>query len=178
MENSAQSTDERVTSNGAEVMDTHGSRNCCTIMDMDVAAEHRSVGNDHVAADFAIVSDVNASHEVAVASDGCNSIFFFSRSVDRDTFTNHVVVTDDDSSRSPFVANVLGLTANHGEGMDVIVLTDRTMSLDRDVVLDFASIANSYVRAYYAEWSDFNIVTNFRAGIDTSQVRDVRCHTS
>jgi hypothetical protein len=102
-------------------MDSDGAGNRRVAVNMHMSGEHRTVGDHHAVSDPAVMSDVRSGHEIAVAADLRDALFLLAGPIDRDAFTNDVVVSNNDLRVASLIGKVLGLTANDGSRKDVIM---------------------------------------------------------
>ncbi len=140
------------------------------IVDMDVPAEHGSVCHHDIVSDLAVVGDVDATHEVPVASDSRHAIFFFARAIDGDAFPNHVVVANDHLGFGSAVTDILRFSTDYDSGEDPIVFTNRHPSGDRDIVLEDGPGANFDIGSDDAEGSNLNPGSDFTRRINNGHL--------
>ena len=135
-------------------------------MHVYVPGQQRAVGDDDVAAQLAIVSDVAASHEEVVVADGGDAFLLFGGAVDRHAFANDVVVADDDFRVAAAVGDVLRLAAEDHVRIDVIVAADRHVAHHGDVVFQSRAAADAGFRPDDAVRADLDVIVDFGAGVD------------
>ena len=176
MDHATKSTDEAEASDRSKMVNCHRTADRRIVMNMTVASEHRAVGHDHTVSDFAVVGDVDASHQEAMATKLGDAIFLFRGSIDRDTFSNNVVVTEHHAGPSPVVAHILRLSANDCPGMNVVVGADDHSAFDDNVAFQRATVADFGIRSNDTERADGNVLANFRARIDRCQIRNSCSH--
>src|SRR5205085_9180797 len=117
------------------------------IVNVNMPAQHGSIGNHHEAADLAIVGNMRAGHEEVVTADLSNAVFFFSSAVNGHAFTNQVVIADDDLRVAPSVAEILRITTDHYTWKEMVALANGHMPHQRHVVFQLRPASDSYVRA-------------------------------
>ena len=120
MQHATDAADEAEAADCRKLMNGHGPRNRSVIVDVDMSAQQRTVGDNHMIADIAVVSDMGAGHQETVVTDGSDSAILFGTSIDGDTFTNDVVVANLDFGGSALVGDILWFAADYGIGVDVI----------------------------------------------------------
>src|SRR5208282_1840719 len=89
-----------------------------------VAAQGRSVREDGVVADHAVVRDVGVGHDQRVASDAGEATAARRPTADGDVLADHVVVTDLEPRRLALVFQVLRLDPDRSKGEDAIVVAN------------------------------------------------------
>ena len=92
---------ETVAADGGEMVHGHGAGKRGMVVDVDVSAQQRAVGDDDVVAQLAIVGDVAAGHEEVVVAHAGDAVFFFRGAVDGDALADDVVVADDHPGVAP-----------------------------------------------------------------------------
>ena len=106
--------------NSAELVHRDGPRDEGTIRHRHVAAEHRSIGEDGVVANRAVVAEMPACHDVITAADRRRGLRL-ERPMDRDVFAEHVVIADHDPPNVLGTAGVLGSPADDGMLAEFVV---------------------------------------------------------
>ena len=146
------------------------------IVNVDVATQQCAVGHHDVVAQPAIVGHVATGHEKVVAADRGDAVFFFGGAIDRHAFANAVRSPIVDLGIAAAIAHILRLGADDNIGIDVIVLADRHLAHDRDVVFQPRAAADADVGPDHAEGPDFDVDVDFGPVIDRGVFRDVTCH--
>jgi len=77
--------------------------------------------DDDIACHAAIMRDMNAAHDVAIAANARDTYFFFRCSVHRHGFTQHIAIANDDFGFGPFITYVLWVSADDRIGRNQIV---------------------------------------------------------
>ena len=113
------------------------------IVDVDVSAQQRAVGDDDVVAQLAIVGHVAAGHEEVVVADAGDAVFLFRGAVDRDALADDVIVADDHLGFAAAVADVLRLAADDHAGIDVVALADGDVAHQGDAVFQPRAAADA-----------------------------------
>ena len=72
---------------------------------------------------IAIVRNMRIRHEKIMVPNACDTLFFFGASIDRHSFSNQIVITNDDSGIAALVTCILWLSTNDGSRVNVIVAT-------------------------------------------------------
>lgn len=145
----------------------------CVRVDVGVTAEHRSLPENHAVANDAVVANVRASHHQAVAAESGNAFFLFGTAVDGAIFPDYVAVTENDLRGAAFVGNILGLTADHCSRVNQIFAAHGHVTENRDIVHQAGSGTDPNIRTNDAKWTDDNSSTDFGAGIDIRQLRNL-----
>ena len=140
-------------------------------MNMNVTTEHRTLSENHVVFDDAIMRNVGTRHKVTIAADSRIAVFFFRRSIDRYIFSNHVSITNDNPGFRAFVADILGLTTNHSTRTDPVALTHGHMPEQRDIVLQNRSATQLDIWTDNTKRTDHTIVRDLGVGMDIGQFR-------
>jgi hypothetical protein len=141
------------------------------VLDDDVAAEGAVVGEDDVVADLAVVGDVRVAEEEVVVADDRRRVDV-GAAVNRGVFPEDVAVADEEVGRLALILQVLGLSADGGEGEELVGSPDLRRSIDDDVRLQHAVIAELDSRADDTERPDPDVVAeegvrgNDRGGMD------------
>ena len=91
------------------------------LSDRDMAAEGRSVGQNDVVADVAIVRDVGVSHDQYMASHASQAAALDGAAVDGDELANLVMVTDLEPSGFAGVGEVLRRHADRAKRKEAVV---------------------------------------------------------
>lgn len=146
--------------NGRGAPDDHA------VPDSGVPTEHRSCCDLDVVAEHAVVSNVTVGHEVVVIADARRLCCL--ASMDRDAFTKHVPVTDDQTRLFTGVIelDVLRSATDDRSGPEGVFLAD--ISSARDMVLGHQSgaCADSNGAGHDAPWPDDDIVGQLDVAFD------------
>ena len=129
-------------------------------------AEQGSVRHDDAVADFAVMCDVDASHQEAVVSDQRDPVLFFRGSVDSHRFSNDVVIANDHLRIAAPVAEVLGFGPQDSARIDAVKLADFDAPRQRDVVFQAGSFADLHLGSHDAKGSDIDFVIDFRSRVN------------
>ena len=133
------------------------------VVDVDVSAQQRGVGDDDVVAQLAIVGDVAAGHEEVAVADAGDALFLFRGAVDRHALADDVVVADDHLRVGAAVADVLRLAADDDARVDVVAAADGDVAHQGDVVFQPRSAADPHLGTDDAERADLDVVVDFSA---------------
>jgi len=141
-------------------------------VDMDVSSEHGALAQDDVVGDIAIVCDVGAGHEVAIAADPCVPVFLYGGAVDCDVFSNDVSVAHHDMGFGAGVADVLWLSADDRPGRNLVVLSDFHTAQHGDRIDQNGASADFDIGSDDTEWTDFHIGTDLSVRMNIGQFGD------
>jgi hypothetical protein len=139
-----------------------------------VSAQRRSIGQDHVISDPAIVRDVRVCHDQRMVAHSRQSPALHCSTVDSDKFPDLVVISDLESRRLTRVGQVLRSHADGAKREESIVRTDRSRPFDNDVRHQVAALAQFHVRPHRAIRADLATGMNLRARIHHGC--GVNCH--
>ena len=142
----------------------------------DMATKHGSIGHDHVIADVAIMRHVTARHEVAVATNTGRAHVFDGASIDGDSLSQDVVITNDHGCRFVPITNILGFATNHTPRMKDVVASDRGVPANGHVGNKPRARLNFNMGSYVAERTNFHRIRDDRGGVDDGARRDALTH--
>lgn len=157
--------DDRVAADSAELVNGGEAGNDGMIFDFDVAAESAVVGENDVIAHLAVVRDVRVAQEKIVRANARGRVGM-GAAMDGRVFAEHVAVPDLEISRLAFVLEILGLAADRSEGEKLVVLSYAGGTVEDDVGVKNAVIADLHSRADDAIRSDPDVRAEFRFGRD------------
>lgn len=141
----------------------------------DMPAEQGSASEQHMVADMAIVSHMDASHQEAIRAND-RSARASATPVDRRVLADRVAIADDDSRSSAREAGVLRITTEHAAGIDCVFAADCHIAHDRDAIDEHGSAAQACMRSDHAERADGNTIVQLGFRIDGSERIDERGH--
>ena len=101
---------------------------------VDMATKKGGIRHDHPTAHPAVVRDMSTGHEITVAADGCQPLFFFRATINGYSFAKNIVIADLDTSVASLVAQVLGCRSDYHAREKLIVFSYGDPSGERDVV--------------------------------------------
>ena len=135
------------------------------VADDDVARQQDGVDDDAVVADDAVVGGVAVGHPVVAAADEGGSSRL-RRAGDRHAFPEGVVVAHLHEGVGLAVeAQVLGVSAEHGEGVDEVPLAERGPAAKDAVGAQDAARADAHAGFDHGAGSDFHVVGQDGRGI-------------
>src|SRR5918996_3883948 len=136
------------------------------VIHADVTAEQTIVGNDHIASNCAIVTEMRADHQKIVVADfGRASVC--ASTMDRAVFANDILIANLDPRFSFWrERNVLRRRANNGAVPDEIVCADRRITFDHNMRLQNCLVANHCFRTNHGKRPDFDIGVDSRTRIN------------
>ena len=178
MQHPAEATGKAEAADGAEVVHRNAARKSGIVVHMHVPAEQRSVGHDDAVADTAVVSDMTARHDVAMAAERRNAVFLLGATIDRHTFADQVVIADHHLRIAAAIADVLRIAPDDSHRKNAVMLADRDTSHDGDVVQQASSAADAGLGADDAQRADLDVVVQLRSRIDDRTFVDVDRHGS
>jgi hypothetical protein len=79
--------------NTAELMHGGVATKACSVAHFDVAADHHSVGKNHIVAYLAIVGHMGANHQQAIVANNCGFAVMH-RAMHSNVFSNRISLTD------------------------------------------------------------------------------------
>ena len=91
------------------------------VLDHDVPGELRSIGEDHVIADHAVVTDVRVGHDQVVAADASRAATLDRAAVHGAELAKLVRLAHFESHALARVGQILRVAADDGERVDMIV---------------------------------------------------------
>ncbi|MEO6707984.1 MAG: hypothetical protein ABI054_11005 [Planctomycetota bacterium] len=152
--------------------------NVRALADETVACEQHAVGHDHAIAHVAVVSDVRAGHEQAVARDARDPAAFDRAAVDRDELADRVPVADLELRRLVLVRKVLGRAAEVGLADHDVVRAERGDAVDHHVGPELGAIADAHGRADHTVRTDHDVEAELGVGVDDCGGVDLSGHES
>jgi hypothetical protein len=133
-----------VPADAAELMDSDGARQERTVLNDHVAGQQDVVGQDHLAADLAVVTDVDANHD-QVAVSHARAVVLPKAQVERSVLSDLISIADLQSANVPAGSQVLRPTTQDGPGPNHVFLSQARAGLDHSMPLDPAVIADQHV---------------------------------
>src|SRR4051812_47386998 len=136
------------------------------VIHANMSGQKTIIGDDHIIADGAVMSDVGAHHQKIVVAERC------SRAVGAATmngtmFANDIVVPDLNGRSSGLnEREILGRASNDAPGSNHIAATNPNEWLDDHVRPNNRPRTNMRVRPDNRVWSDLRVRRNFRSWID------------
>lgn len=170
--------DEAEAADGRKMVDGNRAGQGGIVVDVDVPAHDRIVGNNDPVPDVAVMSDVNHCHQVALIADESDAVLFESAAADRDRFANYVVVSDDDFGIFAPVTEILRLAADHAARKDMIVFADSDPAPKCHVVFQLGTGSNRHIGTDHAEWANFDIGRDPGSRIDNTVGCNAAGHVS
>src|SRR5258708_37669619 len=112
-----------------------------------------------------IVGDVRIGKDMIIGSDG-RDLAIAGCAVDRDIFTEGVVIADLGAGNAPFPFQVLGLETNAGEREELIASANRGVAVNNNMRIQPAAGANHSVAAHNTIGANLTPGADLRAGMD------------
>lgn len=147
-----------------ELVDRTAAAEETAVAELDVAAEHRTVGESGIVANLAVMSHVGSRHEeIPVSEPGFAT--FAETAMDGDVLPEGIVGPDHDAGRDPGVESAdLGISADHGTGTDEAAGAEGAAAPNLRPGLDPASFAEDDPGLYYRKGTDGHIAAEFGFG--------------
>ena len=164
MPHGADAGHEAVAADGGEVVHGHRPGKRGMVVDVDVSAQQRGVGDDDVIAQLAIVGDVAAGHEEVVVADAGDAVLLFGGAVDGDALADDVVVADDHLGVGAAVADVLRLAADDHVGIEVVAAAEGDVAHQGDVVFQPRAAADAHLAGRSRRRGRSRLRRRFRRG--------------
>ena len=159
--------------NAAELVHRDGPRDKGTIRHRHVTTEHRSIGEDGVVADRAVVAEMPAGHDVIAAADCCR-VLRLERPMDRDIFAENVVVADHDPPDVLGTAGMLWGPADDGMLAEFVVHARLHARLQDNARRDHAVVAEFNVGLHAGKGPDAH--TDAQPGLGTHVCQRMNAH--
>ncbi len=145
---------------------------------MHMSTQHDVVGHDDSIADLAIMGNVAAGHQVAIAAQAGDAIFFFGCPIDGNRFAKDITIADDDLRRRALVTQILRFGADHHPREQMIVATENRITGEGDIVFQSRPATNFNVGTDDAMMANSNFIIEFRAGVNDGGMGDDSGHTN
>ena len=155
------SADHGQSTDGAKVMDNCVARDDRIRFHMDVTTKQYAVDQHGIVHDVAVMGDVCVGHQQDPISDPSNAVFLGGPAIDSHTFSELIVVTDDDAC-CPVrrVRLVLRFRADDAAGPESIAIADHRLTGDDNVAVETALVSEHNIRANQAKRPDSNVTSN------------------
>src|SRR5471030_2024301 len=158
--------DEGVRADLAELVHVGEAAHDDPVADFDVAGQLRVVREDGVAADLAIVRQVDVGRDPVVVAEPRHAGVLHGADVEGAEFADGVAVADFQARRLALPLHVLRRGADGRELEELVVLADGRVAFDDDVRADDGAGADAHVRADDRIRPDFNVVAELRLRVD------------
>ena len=168
--------DEAGPAQGDKLVDGHGFREVCPVVDVDVTAEHRPAPDRDPIAQIAVVGDVRPGHQKIVAPESGNAVLLLGGAVDRHTLVDCVLIADLHARGPAPVRCVLWVTSDSDERADGVGLTEGDKPQQTDVATQDRPPADRHLRADDAAGTNHDVAVNLRERIDTRRLCDHSHH--
>lgn len=155
--------------NPNELMDGGGTPDERAISDGNVPAHDGIIGNDHMVAKIAIMSDVNDRHQKTAIAYAGDTRARHRAAMDGAVFTYRAGAADDRLGIFTFILKILRRKTNGRERMDFRVRPDPGATVNHDMGEEIHAVLDRDLWADSAKWADMHARPELRAG------RDQRC---
>ena len=156
-------TRESVGTDAQKLRDSILSAKCDIVFNRDMATESRVVSEDVVAANVAIMGDMDVAHQQVVAAQRGATTTALSASMHRNAFPEGVVVPNDHLRVLAVVLEVLRLPPDVGEGVEHVLLTNGGVASKHDLRVQEAARAELHLRANLTVRANDDIAAKYRA---------------
>src|SRR5210317_1212870 len=153
----------------AELVHARESTTDYPVPDMYVACQRSVIGHNRFVADHTIMRDVHVGHDPVVIPDNRVTCILRCATTESTELANRVAVANDQACRLPSVLLVLGVIADRGELVDMVVPADLRWAVYDDMAFDTCAATDLDVVSNYRVGANLDIVCNSRA------VRHNRC---
>ncbi len=147
------------------------------VVNVDMAGQQGVIGDNDVIAQLAVVGNMAAGHKEIMTADPGKSILFFRGPIDSDALADDVVIADDDFGIAAAIAYVLGIAADDGPGIDMVVTSDGNVSHQGNAVFQPGSATDGDVRPHDAVGAYFHFVVDLGPGINSCVFEDICRHS-
>ena len=120
--------------------------------------------------------NMGVAHQEVIVAKTSDAVFFFAGTIDRDAFAEGVVVADFDTGVAALVAEILWLCADDNVWVQDVVVTDRHVAHERNIVEKARTAADFCACSDSAKGTDFYVLVNFGSGIDPGVCCYAGCH--
>src|SRR4029077_20732068 len=134
------------------------------VADLDVAAEHRAVGEHGVAAHHAVMGHVRAGHQQVVVADTRDPLVVSRAAVDGAELAEHVALADHEPRGLAAVFLVLRRIADGSELEHVVAGPDDGRPVDHCGGAADGTRADLHARPYHRERADRDVASEARLG--------------
>ena len=122
---------------------------------MHMPAKQDTIDQNDVAVDVTVMRNMAIRHKHVAIADPSDVIFLLSATVNRDTFTKDIVITNFDRSSRLLIADILRLATNDTAGEEAIANTKSAVPGNDNVTLQLCEIAKCDVRANDTKRANF-----------------------
>lgn len=153
--------DHRIGADSNVLVDADQSADDGVIADEDMPGEARGIRHDYMAAQVAVMGDVDVGHHKIMVTDGRMPAAKLRSSVDGDILTKHIVVADNHPCRLTSIVQMLGGRSDRGEWIKLTALADVGMAFDIDMGHESCMPSNP------------NMLADNRVGTDNNVLRKI-----
>lgn len=154
---------ESVPANSDKVVDSGMAAHVDVVFDVNMAGELDVIGEDAVAADDAVVSNVNADEKQISVADACDAAAISRAGMNSDQFAEDIIFSDFEGGFLSGVFEVLRPGTQHRLWEDFASLPKGCMPLDRDQMVDAAPVFDTDMGAYHGVGADFHVLPDLGA---------------
>ena len=163
----------RIAPDAAELVHRNQARNICAIPHHDLTGQIRSVGDDDLVAQHAVMRNMAVGHEKAAAAYSRGAAVARA-AMNRDTFAQPVVIADFGAGKAVRLElEVLRVAADHRVLGDAVARADTGVALDHCMGCNFAIVADDDIPFDHGKGTDVHVGAQARvagddcAGVDT-----------
>ena len=113
-----------------------------------------AVGENGIVAHHAVVGDMHIGHDPVVITDVGNALVLHRATTDGAVLADHIAIADLQASILALEFLVLGITADGGEGIDLVVPADAGWTFDHRMGTDTGSRTDLHMGADNGEGAD------------------------
>ena len=167
------SADHGVAADAAELVDSGEATDDDVVFDGHVSGEGGHVGHDDVVADLDVVREMRVGEEVVVGTND-GGLAVRRCGVDRAVLAEDVVVADADVGDAAAILQVLGFSAETGEGKDLVVRAQDRVAFEDNVGVQDGPGSEHDVLSEDAVGSDGAVVGDLGARVEDRGGMDAR----
>ena len=157
-------------------MDRREAPDIDVVSDGDMAAQRRIIGHGHIVADPAVMGDMDAGHEIAIAADVGRHLVEARAAVHGDVLAQHIAAADLEAAVGTVEADILRRLTQGGKGMDLRPGADMGAAIDDHMGMQPNPRLDRHFRPDAAIGADLDIVCQLcsrrddRGGVDPGHV--------
>jgi hypothetical protein len=148
------SSGDGVSPDPAELVDSGEARDDGVVVDPDMSGEGAIVGKNDMVSHLTVVGDVGVGEKKIVGTHAGRGIGV-GPAVDGGVFPEDIAITHDEGGRFAGIFQVLGLDANGGEGKELVVIADLGLSVNDNMGVKLAAVAETDPVFDHAVRADF-----------------------
>ena len=122
--NAGQPADEGTRADRRKVMHPRAAADTYAVLDPNVAGKHHLIGDGNVIRDLTVMGNMRCDHDEIFAANPRHTVSVAGASVDGDMLADKVAVANDTVDRLASEFPILGVCAQHGKRVDLVVLAE------------------------------------------------------